>query len=121
MVFDHERYLDVLQNIEIGLKLAYEEHADASDFHIMQGLEKSLIAMKQKKGFAKNQNSEPDNEIEEDVISHIIAIQEMRVGKINDLTQEEYVRCVKEVAKSVKRHNAVDGRTGYYDFIKLFI
>jgi len=120
-MFDPEKYLDVLQNIEFGLKLVYEDHTHASDFYIMQGLEKSLIAMKQKKGYAKNQNSEPDNEIEEEVIAHIVEIQEMRVGKINDLTQEEYVRCVIEVAKSVKRHNAVGGRTGYYDFIKDFI
>lgn len=120
-MFDPENYLDVLQNIELGLKMIYEDHADASDFHIMQGLGKSIIAMKKKKVSAKNQNADPDNEIEKEVISHVAQIEDMRVGKMNNLTDEEYMRCINEIAKSVKRHNAVGGRTGYYGFIKRFI
>ncbi len=117
---DHEKYLDVLQNIEFGLKQVYENNADASDSDIIISLPKAIISIKQKNGFAKNQDASPKNQTEKDVIDYISEIAEARIGKINNLTLKEYIKCINKVEKSVKRHNAY-GRRGYYEFIKNYV
>ena len=112
--------IDVLQNIESGLKAIYQKHVSVTDAMMMLALQKGRIAVKQQHGYGKGQNAGPDNEFESDVIKHIVAVAEFRIGKVNALTPDDYDKCVTKISRSVDTHRAY-GVRGYYDFIKNYV
>lgn len=49
-----------------------------------------------------------------------VSIGKERINETKDLTLKEYVKCIEQIIKSVKRH-ADHGRRGYYEFIKDYV
>ena len=117
---DTDQYRDVLQNIESSLVQIYGHNEAVSDSMIMTALGKGKIAIKQTFGYAKSQNASPSNNSENSVIQAIVAIGEMRIGKINGLTLDLYVNLIDKIARSVDTHRQ-HGVRGYYEFIKNYV
>ena len=114
-----DEHLDVCQNIEFGLKTAYEKHPGLTDMLCINGLENAAIAVKKEFGFARNQQVSVSPETES-IVSWCVQIGRERIEKINDLTLKEYLARIDKIKKSVKRHSDY-GRRGYYEFIKNYI
>jgi hypothetical protein len=113
------KYIDVLQNIEIGLKNQYEQHAKLKDTTCIYALDAGKIAVKQNYGFAKNEKvtREP---LTEGIIDWCVLIGIEQIGKENGPTLKEYINLVEEVKRSVIRHSKF-GPSAYYEFIKKYV
>ena len=112
-------HLDVLQNIEAGLKQQYEVDHSLTDQVCAFALESAKIAVKHHFGFAPNENVSSRPELQ-GVIHWCVMLGEERVGKVNDLTLKEYVALIEKVRRSVVRHSE-DGSRAYFEFIKRFV
>jgi hypothetical protein len=119
MTFKDDAHLDVCQNIEVGLKLKYEENSHLTDIKVMYALDNAKIAVKQLYGFAKNEQVIIDEDTK-GIIEWCVSIAQERIGKINDLTLKEYLNRIDKVKRSVQRHSEY-GRKGYYEFIKDYV
>lgn len=119
MDFNDDPHLDVCQNIEAGLKEAYECHADLTDTMCMFALENAKTAVKKKFGFAKNESVTTHPQARE-IIDWCVSVAEQRIGKVNNLTLREYLARVDKVKRSVKLHSDF-GTRGYYEFIRDFV
>lgn len=56
MRLNDDKFLDVYQNIEAGLKTQYERHPGLTDERCAFALDQAKIAVKQRFGFAKNES-----------------------------------------------------------------
>jgi hypothetical protein len=117
--WEEDTHLDVLQNIESGLKILYEENTDLIDSKVIIGLENAKIAIKQHFGYSKNEKVR-DEQYLQAVIQFCIEIGINRINKINDLTLKQYCSLIEKVKRSVKRHSEY-GKRGYYEFIKNYV
>ena len=121
MTWDNEDdKIDVLQNIEIGLKMAYEENETATDAMMMLALNKARISVKQLFGYGKGQNGVPNGPFESKVVSHILEIAHMRIVEMKSITIDEFDKCISKVYRSVDTHRAY-GPRGYYEFIQEYV
>lgn len=114
-----DKHLDVLQNIEAGLKQEYERHPDLTDSLCVLALDNAKIAVKQQFGYARNE-SVTHHPLAQGIIDWCVFIGKERIGKINDLTLAEYLKAIDKVKRSVVRHST-EGRRAYYEFIRRFI
>ena len=119
MKLEEDEHIDVLQNIEIGLKLEYEKNAKLTDKITFHALENAKIAVKQAFGFSKNEKFLID-ENSKGIIDWCVLIGKHRVNQLNNLTLKEYLKRIDKVKGSVERHSYF-GTRGYYEFIKKFI
>ncbi len=119
MDFNDDMHLDVLQNIEAGLKVQYELHPELTDSLCVSGLENAVIAIKKKFGYAQNE-SVPQHPLTDGIIDWCTEVGLHRINKINNLTLKEYIADISKVKRSVIRHSEY-GVRGYYDFIRKFV
>jgi len=112
-------HLDVLQNIEAGLKLEYENNPDLTDKTTIRGLENAKVAVKQEYGFGKSEKLVIDDDTR-GMIKWCVYIGKERINKINNLTLKEYLSKIDKVKRSVQRHSEY-GKRAYYEFIKDFV
>jgi hypothetical protein len=119
MDLNDDKWLDVLQNIESGIKREYARNPHLTDTLCIFALQNAKIAIKQHFGFAKNENvaSTPATR---GIIDWCVSVGLERIDKINDLTLKEYQACLHRVKSSVTLHSKAGSR-GYYDFIKRFV
>lgn len=120
MDFNDDSHLDVCQNIEVGLKAQYELNPELTDTLCVFGLENAIIAIKQKSGYSTNMKISREPLIQ-GIIKWCVEIGEMRIGKLNNLTLQEYVARIKKIRKSVVLHSSYGGKRGYYEFIKDYV
>lgn len=116
---DDDRLLDVLQNIESGLKTQYEVDPDLTDSLCVFALDNAKIAVKKQHGFARNERVSTHESIQA-IIAWTVAVGVERIGTINDLTLKEYLAAIDKIRSSIPRH-AGGGSRGYYQFIKRFL
>ncbi len=119
MDFNDDKYLDVCQNIEVGLKTQYEINPDLTDSICVFALENAKVAIKKKFGFAKNEKV-TDMETAQGVIEWCVAIGLEKIGKVNDLTLKEYLAQLEKIRKSVVKHSK-SGTRGYFQFIRKYV
>lgn len=119
MGLDDDEHLDVCQNIEVGLKLQYERHADLTDSVCIFALENAKTAIRKHCGFPKNEKV-TDHPLAKDIVEWCLAVGVERIGKINNLTLAEYIVQIEKIKRSVKRHSEYGAR-GYYEFIRNFV
>jgi hypothetical protein len=118
MDFNDDKHLDVCQNIEFGLKREYELRPQLTDSLCVLALDNAKIAVKQHFGYAKNESVSRAVEIQ-GIIKWCVEIASDRVGKINDLTLQEFIGCLEKIKNSVKRHSGAEGRS-YFEFISKY-
>ncbi len=119
MDVDDDKHLDVCQNIEHGLKREYERIPRLTDSLCILALEFAKIAVKQQFGYAKNESVSSAVEIQ-GVIQWCVAVAAERVGKVNDLTLQEFIACLEKIKRSVKLHSGAGSRS-YYEFIRKYL
>ena len=121
MFQDNDPHLDVLQNIEAGLKFEYEKNENLTDNKTIFALDNAKIAVKQAFGFgfAKNEKVIIDD-YSKGIIDWCITVGKERINLINNLTLKDYINRIDKVKRSVERHSEY-GRRGYYEFIKDFV
>lgn len=115
-----DQFLDVLQDIEIGLKRVYEANATCTDGMIVLALKKAAAAIKQKHGYGRGLNSAPDHQVESEVIACLLEIGTRRIGKIDQLTLDDFEKCIAKISRSVDTHRDY-GIRGYYEFIRNYV
>ena len=119
MDFNDDTHLDVCQNIEVGLKAAYECHSDLTDTMCMFALENAKTAIKKHFGFARNEKVTA-HPLAKEIIEWCVSVGAQRIGKVNNLTLQEYVARIEKIRRSVKLHSE-SGARGYYEFIRGFV
>jgi hypothetical protein len=116
MELNNDFHLAVCQTIESGLRAEYDAMPELTDALCVRGLDNSIVAVKQKFGFAKNEAVRSHPAID-GIVAHVVNIGFDNIGEAGDLTLKEYVSIINKVKKSVVRHSAFGSR-GYYDFIR---
>lgn len=129
-----EEYADVLQNIEMGIILAYNDQPNISDHDVRRVLEAVVDAYR-----AENIGREPRavalSDDEQMIMDSVRGMCEFRLGRESPIefpsetggegpepiTIDELVQCLKRILKSLDRWNRSGGRQGYLNFISQFI
>ena len=119
MNFNDDKYLDVCQSIEVGLKMAYERNLGLTDEKCVYALERAKIAVKHRFGYGLNESSTVGPELQ-DVVDWCVQLAGDRVNDSTGPTLKEFLARVDKVGRSVKRH-ASDGSRGYYLFVRDFL
>jgi hypothetical protein len=117
--FDDDEHLDVCQNIEVGLKRQYELHPELTDSICIFALDNAKVAVRKQCGFSKNERVS-DHPLARGIIEWCITIGAERIGKVNNLTLDEYLARIEKIKRSVARHSAY-GPRAYYEFIRNFV
>jgi len=130
-----DQYTDVLQNIEFGIVITYNNYPEMSDYDVMRMLEAFIDAYVAEKISRLPRNFALSN-TEKVLMANVRRICEWRMGresqglapdKENDVdsseakTTDEIIICLKRILKSVKKWNKNFGRQGYLNFIVQYV
>lgn len=115
-----EAHLDLLQNIEFAIAAVYRDDPELVDWDALEALSAMI------KRYTSELRGRPFRmpkltERAQTVFGAIEDIFEIRDTLTATETVEDRLRALKEVRASVRRHNKVDGRRGYLDFIVNFV
>ena len=119
MSLNDDKFLDVCQNIEAGLKIEYERNPGLTDERCAFALDQAKIAVKQRFGSAKNEFCRVDPD-QQGIIDWCVELAAKRVDNANGPTLKEYLARMDQVRRSVRRH-APDGKRSYFHFIREFL
>ena len=114
-----DKYLDVCQNIESGLKVAYERDLSLTDERCAYALDRAKVAVKQRFGYAASESCSVSAELQ-GIVDWCVAIASERVNESTGPTLKEFVARIDKVARSVRGHSK-DGHRRYYLFVKDFL
>jgi hypothetical protein len=117
--WNDDPFLDVCQNIEVGLRLEYDKNEKLTDAQVVNALENARVAVRQRFGYSKNEKVGDDPEIQ-GILDRCVKIAESRIGEDQSMTLKDFSRVLEKIKRSVRRHSE-DGRRGYYEFIKDFV
>ena len=119
MNFNDNKYLDVCQNIEAGLKVEYERNGSLTDERCAHALERAKVAVKQRFGYGANESSSVSSELQ-GIVDLCVSVAAERVNESTGPTLKEFLARIDKVTRSVRRH-ARDGSRSYYLFIREFL
>ena len=119
-VGEEKNNLDLLNIIEAGLVAAYRADLGLTDSRVVFALGKAKAAIKQRFGYGKGLNSEPDTPSEGLIIAGVVTAGMERIGTGERMPLDTYLRCIDQVARSVERHRAY-GIRGYFEFITDYV
>jgi hypothetical protein len=119
MSFNDDKYLDVCQNIEVGLKIEYERDGSLTDERCAYALERAKAAVKQRFGYGSNESSGVSPELQ-GIVDWCVTVAGERVNESSGPTLKEFLARIDKVTRSVRRH-AHDGNRSYYAFIREFL
>jgi hypothetical protein len=119
MSFNDDKYLDVCQNIEVGLKVEYERNGSLTDERCAYALGRAKVAVKQRFGYGANESSSVSADLQ-GVVDWCVSVANDRVNEATGPTLKEFLARIDKVTRSVQRH-AKDGSRSYYSFIKEFL
>jgi hypothetical protein len=113
------KFLEVLAQIEVGLKREYELNPELTDARSMLALDNAKIAIKQEHGFARNEVMKVQAGTQ-GIVDWCVGVGQACIGETDGPTLKEFVARLDKVKKSVEQHSAT-GRRGYYEFIKKYV
>ena len=119
MNFNDDKFLDVCQNIEEGLKVEYERNSDLTDERCAFALDQAKIAVKQNFGFGMNESCRVAPELQ-GIVDWCVVVAAKRVDNTSGPTLKEFLTRMDKVNRSIRRH-AQDGSRSYYNFIRDFL
>ena len=119
MSFDDDKFLDICQNIEAGLKVEYERNGSLTDDRCAYALERAKIAVKQRFGYGANESSSVSADLQ-GIVDWCVSVANERVSESTGPTLREFLSRIDKVTRSVRRH-AQDGNRSYYSFIREFL
>jgi len=128
-----DRYMDILQNIELALVQAYTEDEAMTDFETLN----TVNALIRSYTAEMRRRAEPPlnlNPLEQKSCDLARGMCEMRLGReqlkrdnepigleMRTVSVGEIVDCLKRIRKSVQLWQKKGGRRGYYEFISQFV
>ena len=115
----NDKYLDVCQNIELGLKAAYERDLGLTDERCAYALDRAKVAVKQRFGYAANESCSVSADLQ-GIVDWCVAVASERVNVSTGPTLKEFVARIDKVARSVRGHSK-DGSRSYYLFVRDFL
>lgn len=127
-MLSHDKYLDVLQNIEFAIVSVYKYQNELTDYEVTFALE-ALIDFY----ISEQRNREPrkfnlsDNSTE--VYEEVKRMCDFRLGRTalgereteEPISSGEIVECLKKIKNSVNKWTKQSGRQGYLDFVKDYV
>jgi hypothetical protein len=113
------RHLDVCQNLEVGLKHEYEANPNLTDSIAILALDNAKIAIKQRFGFAQNEQVSGQANIQ-GIVEWCVMVGLERINQVNSLTLKEYLSCIEIIKGSMKTHSE-SGSRGYYQFVRNYL
>lgn len=119
MSLDDDKFLDVCQNIEAGLKLEYERNPDLTDTRCAYALERAKIAVKHRFGYGLNESCVVDPD-QQGIVDWCVAVAGQRVNVPDGPTLKEFNSRMDKVARSVRLHSQ-DGSRAYFEFVRRFL
>jgi hypothetical protein len=119
MSLSDDRFLDVCQNIEAGLKAEYDRNAGLTDERCAFAINQARVAVKQKFGFGLNESCRVPPELQ-GIVDWCVAVAESRIDNTSGPTLREFLTRMDKVNRSIPRH-AQDGTRSYYHFIREFL
>lgn len=119
MDMNNDVHLSVCQNIESVLKIEYEALPELTDGMCIIGLDNSIIAVKQRFGFGKNETVLRHPAID-GIVAQVVDIAVGYVDQGGSLSVKDFVALVGTIKKSVARH-AEFGPRAYYEFIRAYV
>ena len=119
MSFNDDKYLDICQNIESGLKAEYERNPRLTDERCAYALERAKAAVKQRFGYGANESATVTQDLQ-GVVDCCVLVAAERVNESTGPTLKEFLARIDKVKRSVQRH-AKDGTRSYYSFVKEFL
>ena len=119
MSFNDDKFLDVCQNIEAGLKTQYERNPGLTDERCSFAVEQAKIAVKQTFGFGRNESCRVAPELQ-GIVDWCVEVAQKRVDDSSGPTLKEFLARMDKVNRSMRRH-AQDGNRSYYNFIREFL
>lgn len=99
----YDAYLPLLTSIETAIARFYEAQPHYRDKMVLSILDRLIM--------------KPDINIQNELLMDIQANIRL-ILSTTKYSKNELMGCLKKIRRSVKRHHAVDGPTGYLDFIK---
>ncbi len=129
-----EQYLGVLQNIEFGIVRIFREQSELMDWDVLQTLDALIKVYK-----AESANhAEPVlalNELRQKLFDSVKAMCDLNLDRstlsdqngnplqmrVNPLSLDEILQCLKRIRRSVETWNKKNGRQGYLNFIVEFV
>jgi len=94
--FNDDEYIDICQNIQVGLREQYELYPELTDAQCISALENAKVAIKKEFGYAKNE-CVTDMEEVQGIISWCVVLVLERIGNVNDLTLKEFVARIEKI------------------------
>lgn len=116
---DNDIHISICQNIETVLKIEYEAIPELTDGMCIIGLDNSIIAVKQKFGFARNETVLRHPSID-GIVANVVDIAVTYVDQAGSLSLKDYIGLVTTIKKSVTRHTEF-GPRAYYEFIRAYV
>ena len=129
-----DKYFDVLQNIEFGIVRVYQEHPELTDWDSLDAIE-ALTRCYTAETRGRSRPKIRISNLSQLVFDSVEAMCEWRLGrqqplaeggrppdiKMEPMTIDEIIACLKRVRKSINRWNKIGGRQGYLNFISEFV
>ena len=124
-----EQYEDVLQNIEFGIVSVYRDHPQMVDHTAMRALE-ALIDHYVAQKIGRPPKRFALEVLETVTFDRMKAMCDWRLGiepgpnneiRVNPLTVDEILQCLKRILKSAHHWNKQNGRRGYLDFVAKYV
>lgn len=113
-----EQYLDVLQNIEVGIIQVYRKQPDLTDYNVEKAIN-ALMCVYQAQVTGHAAPRLRLREIEQDVFNAVKVMCDWRLGKA--ALEPVIVACLKRIRKSVVFWSKQGGRQGYLEYIAQFL
>jgi len=122
--------LDVLQNLEFSVAQVWRAHPEMTDYAALRAYE---AAFKLYRDQWRGHTAKPPTltGLDAAVFEAVTGMCEIRLGRragpeeqwagVPPIPLEKLVSCLRELAKSVKRHTQMGGRQGYLNFIDKFL
>jgi hypothetical protein len=125
-----DKYMDLLQNMELAIVLTYRKNPDMSDYDVMRVLE-GLIDRYVGEKIGRPPRHGAFSELEGILAENVREMCEWRLGRAPlhmapkedgeadpvPISVDEIILCLKKLLKSAQRWNREGGRRGYLDFI----
>jgi len=128
-----DEYMDVLQNIEVGVVDTYQDHPEMSDHDVLRVFEAVMDVYKAER-VGREPRHAPFTPAEADLFETVRATCDWRLGRdsalsvdepegapVPTITVDEVLLCLKRLVKSVKTWSKEGGRRGYLDFIVQYV
>jgi len=128
----HEKYLDVLQNIEASIVETFRSNLTIHDYDVIGAIE-AVIRYYRSQQINREPRAHSLSDNASSIFNNVREVCEWRLGRkkietdqnkdleIEAISIDEILTCLKKILNSAKGWNKRGGRRGYLEFISSFL